>query len=561
MEKVVYLQHRSFLPSIDALHTDRDNFPSHSEAGILPEMKTMAYVDTQNAKLTAASTVAERKSIIRESGCKGPYSLRSLPHHDRFLNTPVEPMHVIKNVAERLVKLLSGVTDTVKVRKAEQQSNRFMTTWTKKVIKNGKEVEHLPPAPFTLQKEEVTVANSRALSVRAPSYVDWKPCHFFSKSAVQLNSNQWKHVLASGILKFCIRGLLGAKQRNTLTELCNVTHLLCAETVHVQELDSLECRVHHVLSRLERDFPMSIHVITIHLLHHLPMYLRRFGPTYGFWMFPMERFNSWISRRILNRRFPEASVMETYRLFEFAFFLQLSGQLPSGSTTDFSPTSTSELEEDSEGFNELCMDVPPVRGYSATLDQCLVKDLTSCYKNTYPEYACLLSRYKKEKREAKKRHKVSDFPSISQWSPQSGPLLTQSEKNLLDGPAKSITQFNVYMTRDKHNRLLKYGTVKGERVNSVHVSSYVQCCSPACKEIVFGRIVSIFHHTFNGTVHTLAHVHWYESATCDPESGLYYSTLGSANQSVPKIMPLLNLSRPIIHAVYEDKIWFLENNY
>ena len=42
----------------------------------------------------------------------------------------------------------------------------------------------------------------------------------------------------------------------------------------------------------------------------------------------MERFNSWISRRVLNRRFPEATVLATYRVFELTHFLELSGQLP-----------------------------------------------------------------------------------------------------------------------------------------------------------------------------------------------------------------------------------------
>ena len=123
-----------------------------------------------------------------------------------------------------------------------------------------------------------------------------------------------KSVLASGILKFCIRGLLGDTQRKTLYEFCDVLSLLVAEGVNVSDLDSLEYRVHRVLSLLERDFPVSLHVIVFHLLHHLPMFIRRFGPTYGFWMYPMERFNSWVSRRVLNRRYPESTVLETYRL-------------------------------------------------------------------------------------------------------------------------------------------------------------------------------------------------------------------------------------------------------
>ena len=60
-------------------------------------MKTMTFIDEHNGKLSAVSTANERKAIIKESGCTGSYSLHSLPHHDWHLNTPVEPMHVLKN--------------------------------------------------------------------------------------------------------------------------------------------------------------------------------------------------------------------------------------------------------------------------------------------------------------------------------------------------------------------------------------------------------------------------------------------------------------------------------
>jgi len=39
-------------------------------------------------------------------------------------------------------------------------------------------------------------------------------------------------------------------------------------------------------------------------------------------------YNSWVLRRVLNKRYPESTVLETYRLHEFSSFLQTSGQLP-----------------------------------------------------------------------------------------------------------------------------------------------------------------------------------------------------------------------------------------
>ena len=400
-----------------------------------PKVKTMDFVDTYNAKLVAPSLT--RTSVTRESGCTGTYSLRSLPNHDRYLGTPVEPMHVIKNIGERIVKLLSGASDTVKLRKAEQHFNRFPSAWVKTVIRNEKETLYVPSAPFALKKEEAILANARAMCITAPSGM---ACHLFGKGVGNLNSNQWKHVLSSGILKYCIRGLLGPEQRDTLVELCDVMQVLCAETVNVQNLDSLEYRVHRVLSLLERDFPVSLHVISLHLLHHLPTYLRRFGSMYGFWMYPMERFNSWISCRILNRRFPESNVMETYRIFEFAFFLQKSAQLPNGCTIDIK--SKSEFEDENETSEEsqtITFDYAPREyGTSDILDSRTMTDLTSAYCRLYPDYAQLLSKYKKEQSKAKRRGRVENYPSLSEWSCEGGHSLTQSVLNMSEELSCSI---------------------------------------------------------------------------------------------------------------------------
>ena len=117
-------------------------------------------------------------------------------------------------------------------------------------------------------------------------------------------------------------------------ELCNVLSVLVAEGVDMSCIDDLEYRTHRVLVLLDRDFPVLLNVIVFHLLHHLPMYLRQFGPAYTFWMYPLERFNSWIGRGVHNRRYPEATVIETYQLFEFSAFLSLAKLLPRYSIAD-----------------------------------------------------------------------------------------------------------------------------------------------------------------------------------------------------------------------------------
>ena len=89
----------------------------------------------------------------------------------------------------------------------------------------------LLPAPFRLSKSDCKIANQRALSVCTTHVFDWTSREV-SSDKIRIKSVQWKHLLASGILKYCIRGLPGQFQRTTIYELCDVVSLLLAEEVH-----------------------------------------------------------------------------------------------------------------------------------------------------------------------------------------------------------------------------------------------------------------------------------------------------------------------------------------
>ena len=513
LQKMVYLDHRSFLPSIDCLRVNNKGFPSKKVADKPPQAKTMKYIEDQISHLSETLSRQQRKEKSQASGCTGDYSLRRLPNHDRYLSTPVEPMHVLKNIAERIVKLLSGVTDTSKVRLDEQKRKRFRSSWVQKSSKKGTPII-IPPSPFSISKSDIVLANARSLNVKTPSGIDWKPCKLFGKDAAHLKSNQWKHVIASGILKFCVRDLLGREQETTLMELCDVVSILCSEEVNVQAMDSIEYRVHRVLSLMERDFPATVHVITLHLLHHLPMYIRRFGPLYSFWMYPLERFNNWIKNRVLNRRFPEATVMESYRLYEIGFHLELSGQLPFGATVDVSSHPTTDTQDKDE-LQGTCV---PVNGCLSELEATQVDELKVLYRNTY------------------------DNPSIENLN-------------------SSVVKYRSYVFRDNHNRLTKFGSQESEHTNSVHKSSYISLKTRSTTN-TFGRIQFIFTHSFMNKTHTLACVHWFEDAVIDSISGLCHVNVNTTNSSVQAIVYLTQLSKPLIHAtdeVSDDKLWILNH--
>ena len=61
-------------------------------------------------------------------------------------------------------------------------------------------------------------------------------------------------------MKFCLRGLLGDKQRQTFFKFLDVLTLLCQDSISADSLPVLDMEVNLVLELIERDFPISVQV-------------------------------------------------------------------------------------------------------------------------------------------------------------------------------------------------------------------------------------------------------------------------------------------------------------
>ena len=146
LQKIVYPGNRRFLPPNDVQRTNCSSYPSQAvDANAPPEIKTMGYIDKANKEYEAASDAAEKKRFVQEKGCKGTYSLRHASSHNHILDTPVDPMHLVKDIVEHAVHLIVGKEDSVKVRKQEEECKRFSSAWMKA------EQDTLPEVPFTLR--------------------------------------------------------------------------------------------------------------------------------------------------------------------------------------------------------------------------------------------------------------------------------------------------------------------------------------------------------------------------------------------------------------------------
>ena len=536
LQKIIYPGNRRFLRKDDKLRKDKKNFPCQKiDNTDHPEIKTMQYIDKAIMEYSSAESIAQKRQIFQKTGCKGPYALRKLYLHERIKNTPIDPMHLIKNIVSHCVNLIAGHEDSYKVRAEEKIRKRFPSSWVTK-----KSSTTLPDAPFSLSKDDITLADNRARRILVPSGFDWIPRPIFSKTT-GMKSHEWKQIATKGVLKFCLRGMLGRNQRKTLYKLFDLLQCICDDQVNNDSIDELEEEVHTVLALIERDFPVSMQVIVFHLLHHLPFYLKRFGPVHSFWMYNYERFNSWITRRCLNRRHPESTVIETYRLAEWANFLELSGQLCKGTIRSCQDTSEAdEYEHHLQGSNN-----------SITLTDEQMKQVKCHYLESIPEFSQLTEQYKDELSKAKD---IQLFPSMSEWSSKNS-LLSSHQRKICNDLSRECEKLSTITYKDPYNRSVTLSSMESDCEHTYRRCSYVSSANTTSPMV--GRVVTLFEHIFMSTATRFAYVSWFDSLHYDSDSGLAY-VLASVQTQI--VVPVKALSRPLVVAFDDEEpeqLWIL----
>ena len=68
-------------------------------------------------------------------------------------------------------------------------------------------------------------------------------------------------IATHGILKYCLRGLLGKLQRDTIFFLMDTLREVLSESINLDTISSLKHKMHTALAMLERDFPIALQVI------------------------------------------------------------------------------------------------------------------------------------------------------------------------------------------------------------------------------------------------------------------------------------------------------------
>ena len=113
--------------------------------------------------------------------------------------------------------------------------------------------------------------------------------------------------------------MLPEKQRRSLFYFFSVISKLHWKYYDIKKVPDLIAEMNTSMVLLERDCPISLGNITTHILRHISEKINENGPLHASWMYPYERMNSWITRRVKNRSMVKECRMESVQVIKLKF--------------------------------------------------------------------------------------------------------------------------------------------------------------------------------------------------------------------------------------------------
>ena len=177
--------------------------------------------------------------------------------------------------------------------------------------------------------------------------------------------------------------------------------------------------------------------------------------------------------------------------------------------------------------------------------------LKQCYQNISPPYKKMCERYEEEKK-AQVYHRLRQFPTITNWTPSSGPPLTTIEQGMRS-ISTEIHLLDRFIYNDSFGRKIVLTSMSSDTSNKK--SSYVYI-KQANSSFLFGQINFIFTHTLLDSSTVFAFVKWFSPPEKDEDSGILFVDTQHHSTNNP-IIPISELCGPIVTAIDGNELWIL----
>ncbi|XP_058216762.1 uncharacterized protein LOC131327634 [Rhododendron vialii] len=224
-------------------------------------------------------------------------------------------MHGEKNFCDNILWTILGIVGKSKDNPSARHDLEFLNiTKSLHLQSRGSKKAYMPPAQFTMSKEEKKIFLKVLKEVRMPD--DYasnisRRVRLDDTSIGGLKSHD-NHILMQQLIPIAIRKALPKKVVEPLIELGNCFRQLCSKVNRASDLEYLEDRFVVTLCHLEKIFPPSFFDIMEHLAVHLAEEALIAGPVQFRWMYPFERFLLTLKQYGQNKAHPKASIVKGY---------------------------------------------------------------------------------------------------------------------------------------------------------------------------------------------------------------------------------------------------------
>ncbi|KAL0315394.1 UNVERIFIED_CONTAM: hypothetical protein Sradi_5417600 [Sesamum radiatum] len=128
------------------------------------------------------------------------------------------------------------------------------------------------------------------------------------------------HIFMQKLIPIAFREMVPKHVWSALTEVSLLFQILCSTTLDVRKVQELEDSVAVIMCNLKKVFRPTYFDSMEHLNLHLSYEVRLGEPVQYRWMYPFERFLRELKKKVKNKTYVEASIVEAYIVEKIEWF-------------------------------------------------------------------------------------------------------------------------------------------------------------------------------------------------------------------------------------------------
>ncbi|XP_026448013.1 uncharacterized protein LOC113348456 [Papaver somniferum] len=373
--------HRRWLPTKHKFRDDKTNFSGGVEHGKASWPLTGLQVQEMVANSKRKQVKGKPPSKKRKRGTEG-YADEEISDHSLFSRRSIlydfpywgantvrhctDVMHTEKNITEHIVNTVLGNNkskDGLNARKDMEAMGIKKRLWLKEDENTGKTTME----SFALTKDEKVAFCTVLKNLRVPSNFCSNLCNNVGINPPELKNlkSHDYHVMMQSLFPLLVHTatLFPKDLRVALLRISLFFNILCAKVIKREHLLQAKASLVEAMCVLEKYFPPSFFVISIHLMIDLADEALICGPVRFRWMYPFERLMKGFKGLVRNKRYIEGCIARGYSLREASlFFMDVMSDDGDGTHKH---TRRAFLDDDYEFADEM----PLSTGKSMTLTQ------------------------------------------------------------------------------------------------------------------------------------------------------------------------------------------------